>query len=296
MRILVKGLLKFVVVLSLIYCSFFSFFLLKDNEIGLVYDKFSGKAVYYFSSKYNFVWHGLQPWQYKIEKISNKRSLNLNLTTALPGIRPLENEIYYVKVPVQIEFELDKSNLPDVIDFSESGETYLYIKSVLQGTIDESFSKYIGKNYNRSELIQKKGVIVKEFPGLISEKFTNSQYKLNKVEISGVIYFPEMEIYREGIAYSKELRTMLIEKKKIFLKLESDLQKEKTKNSNYFEKLKKISELIKENPDILKYIYIDKMAPNIKVIISSDKTGLPSLFDSEKAGNSDKNGDIDNLR
>jgi len=63
-----------------------------------------------------------------------------------------------------------------------------------------------------------------------------------------------------------------------------------------------ISNLIKSNPDILKYIYIDRLAGNVKLILSSDKSGMPfgmSLNeDLDKTGKS-KNAakeEINNLR
>ena len=64
-----------------------------------------------------------------------------------------------------------------------------------------------------------------------------------------------------------------------------------------FEKLLRISSILKNNPEILKFIYIDKMGDDIKVIISSDKTGLPAMFnDSAEGTKPAAKGDVDNLR
>ena len=78
--------------------------------------------------------------------------------------------------------------------------------------------------------------------------------------------------------------------------MKKQLLKEKSEFELYLEKLTKVSSIIKDNPQILKYIYIDKMGDNIKVIISSDKTGIPGFLGESNDINPGVKGDVDNLR
>jgi hypothetical protein len=109
-------------------------------------------------------------------------------------------------------------------------------------------------------------------------------------------YFPDNKLVAEAIQKTKEIRDINFNIKKQEILLKREALKERGDFEFYYEKLLKISSLIKDNPNILKYIYIDKLGGNIKVIISSDKTGLPSMFGDLSESNSSVKGDIDNLR
>ena len=96
---------------------------------------------------------------------------------------------------------------------------------------------------------------------------------------------------------NKEMRDLDFLNRKQEILLTKKLIKERYENELYFEKLLKVSSLLKDNPEILKFIYIDKMGDDIKVIISSDKTGMPSMFSEDSNGTKpDVKGDVDNLR
>jgi len=293
---LFKTLLKFIFVLSLVYGAFLSFFMLKENEMGIVYDLNSGGSISYFSDKYNFVWHGLQPWRYGIKKISRNRSYNIEVKVPLPGMVSMDSDMYYIRIPVSMSCTL-------VFDSSEGfvGEkkNFIGIESYLKKTVAYSFenvfSRYNSTGYNREKIIKAESRIKKEALELVKGNINLEICRINQISIVGPVIYPENEVYREGLSYSRELRSEILKNKRKSMLLKSELQIEKNKNDLYFKKLQKMSELIKNNPEILKYIYIDKMGPNIKVIISSDRTGLPSLFSSEKGKDSVKKGDIDNL-
>jgi len=93
------------------------------------------------------------------------------------------------------------------------------------------------------------------------------------------------------------MRDLDFSNKKQEILLSKKLIKDKHENELYFEKLLRVSSILKDNPEILKFIYIDKMGDDIKVIISSDKTGLPAMFNESSDGTKPGvKGDVDNLR
>jgi hypothetical protein len=57
-----------------------------------------------------------------------------------------------------------------------------------------------------------------------------------------------------------------------------------------------MSGIIRQNPDILKYIYIDKLGGNVKVIISPDKTGITLDVDKASAEKPVKESSVDYLK
>ena len=52
--------------------------------------------------------------------------------------------------------------------------------------------------------------------------------------------------------------------------------------------------MIQKNKDILRYIYIDKLADNVKVIVTSDKEAGFDIFNTEDSGSVKK--DVDNFK
>ncbi len=293
---LVRTLLKFAFGFSILYFVFFSVFILKDNEIGMVYENNTGKYISSFSGKYNVVWYGLQPWAFGIEKIAKDRSYTFDLKVLLPGLTSVENDIYFIKVPVRIDCSLIYSDrfLLEEEKPLEGLKSMIYQMSVL--SVKSAIMKYSETGYNREVFVKNEAEVKKD---IISYMKNNSMKKflvIKDVEILGPLYLPDMNTYREGLALSREMKNILLENKRKLISIQSELKIQKDRDDQYYVKLKKMSDIIRDNPEILKYIYIDKMSPNIKVIISSDKTGLPSLFDAGKEKNADKNGDIDNLR
>jgi len=72
------------------------------------------------------------------------------------------------------------------------------------------------------------------------------------------------------------------------------LSREKLENESRQNYYSSIAKLIKSDPDLLKFIYIDKIAGNVKVVISSDKDLVPDIFTGKTE--TVKSKEIDNLR
>jgi len=115
------------------------------------------------------------------------------------------------------------------------------------------------------------------------------------VGVIGSVSIPGPEIYQEGVTLAAELRQIENTRQKDLLILENKLQKEDFRNKKYLENLKEIAKLVKNNPDLLKYLYIKGFAKNVRAIITPDRTGLPFGLDfGEKEPRTA--GDVDNLR
>jgi hypothetical protein len=116
-------------------------------------------------------------------------------------------------------------------------------------------------------------------------------------DLIGSVSVPNAEIFREGTSLAGEIRKIENDSQKELLVLENKLQKDDFNNKKYLENLKEIAKLVKNNPDLLKYLYIKGFSKNVRAIITSERSGMPFGLDFEGKGSSPaKSGDVDNLR
>lgn len=297
MNTLIKTLLKILIVSAVIYLFVFSFYYLKNDRIGVVKDTGTGEVIIIFSDRFNFVWQGALPWKYSIGITDTKTTIIMNVSVVIPSLSKLKDEIYIIKIPFSVSYRINTNNPPDKAYFSDKATLDNYVKGFIEAICSSVLINYLEPVYNRSGIIKDEQILKDAMISTLLEKLKGAGIICDKLETVSKGYFPEDELYMEGLVRCKKLRDQDFENMLEEIKLKSKLATEKNAYELYFERLARVSTLIKENPEILKYIYIDKMGDDIKVIISSDKTGIPVMFgnpiDEKK---SDVKGDIDNLR
>lgn len=296
MKDIIKLLLKISVFLLIIYSFLFSFFRLDDTEYGLVKDN-NNQIVAGFKNRYNFVWQGSLPWKYKIEKAGLKNTSLFNVVIQIPSLSSLTDDIYLIRIPLNISYRLSKENLPDPVYLSDKKQMDQYISNLASGICSTMFNDYLEPLYTRERLMLEQKRLNDDVAAEISKKLASLGIITEKFEFILPGYYPDTKLYQEALLKNREMRDLDFSSKKQEILMKKQLLKEKSEFEFYFEKLSKVSTLIRDNPQILKYIYIDKMGDNIKVIISSDKTGIPAVF-GETSDNSNPGvkGDVDNLR
>ena len=248
-------------------------------------------------TRFNFIWQGALPWVYDLSIVDTSTTVFINANVVIPSLSILKDDIYTVKIPFSVSYRIDRQNPPDKSFFRSKETTDAYVESFIESICSSVLVNYLEPVYNRNGIIKNEaelnGMIITSIMG----KLKNAGIICDKLEIVTRGYFPDEELYREGIARCRELRDLDFINMKQQISVKNGLLKDRSQYELYYEKLFRVSALIKDNPDILKYIYIDKMGDNIKVIISSDKTGIPVMFgnpiDEKK---SDLKGDIDNFR
>jgi len=297
MKTLIKLLIKLAVFSSIIYGLYFSLYKSGKDEIVVLKDIKNYKVIQVYTSPYNFIWQGVMPWEYAVVKMPVKNSALINIQIKIPSLSALNDDSYLIKLPANINYQIDKANIPDVsyLNSKLDLENYIVEKSaVISQTI---FMKYIEPVYDKNNILKNEKVIVETLTSELLKKITNLGIVLEKIEFISPGYYPDNRLYNEGLIQNKEMRDLDFSNKKQEILLSKKLIKEKYENELYYEKLLRISSLLKDNPEILKFIYIDKMGDDIKVIISSDKTGLPAMFtDSADGTKPGVKGDVDNLR
>jgi len=297
MKDLIKLLIKLSFLVLVVYSLILCFFSLKEYEVGLVKDISSGQIVTSFKSRYNFVWQAGLPWKYKAEKVEIKNAAIIDVIIQIPSLSSLTDDIYFIKIPLNISYQLKKDNLPDLSVIESRKNMDLYISGIISDIYRSYLIDDLEPVYDRNKLVQDQNKLNDKIFAEVNKKLASIGIIPERIEFLPAGYFPDKRLYEEGLVRNKEMRDLDFNNKKQEILLKKQLFKEKSEHELYFEKLLRISTIIKDNPEILKYIYIDKLGDDIKVIISSDKTGIPAMFgDTNEANKSGVKGDIDNLR
>ncbi len=297
MKTLIKLLIKLIVFLSIIYGLYFSIYRSAKEEIVVLKDLKNNKVLYVFTSPYNFIWQGSLPWEYNVSKMPVVNTAIVNIQVKIPGLSSLNDDLYLIKLPVNISYRIDKTNMPDVAFLNSKIDIENYIVDKAAIVCQTVLMNYIDPSYDKNKILKNEKIIIETMTSELVKKIANVGIIFENIEFISPGYFPDNKLYAEGVVQNKEMRDLDFSNKKQEVLLSKKLIKEKHENELYFEKLLRISSLLKDNPEILKFIYIDKMGDDIKVIISSDKTGLPAMFsDSEDRTKPGVKGDVDNLR
>jgi hypothetical protein len=295
MKDIIKLLLKTSVFLLIIYCFIFSFYRLEADEYGLIKDH-DNRIITGFKNRYNFIWQGSLPWKYKIEKVGLKNSSLFNVTIQIPSLSSLTDDIYFIRIPLNVSYRINRDNLPDISYLSDKIQMDKYISDIASGICTTMLMDYIEPQYTRERFIVEQKRLNDDIAAEINIKLASLGIVAEKLEFILPGYYPDTKLYQEALVRNREMRDLDFSSKKQEILMKKQLLKEKSEFEFYFEKLSKVSALIKDNPQILKYIYIDKMGDNIKVIISSDKTGIPGFLGESNDINPGVKGDVDNLR
>jgi len=267
------------------------------DEIIILKDIKNNRNLQVYTGAYNFIWQGVLPWKYSTVKIPVKYSSIINILIKIPSLSSLSDEAYQIKLPININYRIDKSNIPDISNLNNKADLERYIIDKSAIICQSVLIKYIEPKYNRDDIIKDEEAVSESIKSELVKKLGNLGILVDKADFIASGYFPDNKLYAEGLIQNKEMRDLDFLNRKQEIILTKKLIKERYENELYFEKLLKVSSLIKDNPEILKFIYIDKMGDDIKVIISSDKTGLPAMFSDEiNRAKPGVKGDIDNLR
>ena len=275
MKAIIQILIKTSSILILIYLFVFCFYRLSDDRIGVVKNSASGEVILIFNDRFNFIWQGALPWVYNLNIADTSTTVLINANVAIPSLSILKDDLYSLKIPFSISYRIDRLNPPDKSFFSSKDAIDSYVKSFVESICGSVLVNYLEPVYNRNGILKNESELNAMIISGIVEKLKGAGIICDKLEIISRGYYPDEELYREGLARCRELRDLDFINMKQQISVKNGLLKDRSQYELYYEKLFRISALIKDNPEILKYIYIYKMGDDIKVIISSDKTEPP---------------------
>lgn len=222
-------------------------------------------------------------------------SCTVDIVIPIPPLELIKSENYSIKIPMVINYSLNPGQLSLDLHRLYSDAQYLQqqFQMRLLSSIKESIARYLYPYYQYNLLqanINRE--MVQAIPH-VKESLARDGITVKDVT-PGSIYIPDFAVYAEG---KKFLLELLAQEKLSTMQLnavQQQLKEGELRNAQYLEHLEKISKIIAKNKDILKYIYIDKLADNVKVIVTSDKNVPLDLTSGSESESSKK--DFDNFK
>jgi len=281
------------VIAALIYIFVRAVVFVGSGVLAFVTDA-EGQMLGYLHKGVNIVPQGIIS-KVKINYIPLNGSSDIDIVIPVPPLELIKSDHYSIKIPVAVNYTLDSERLSLAVQklYADSQYMPLQLQKRLFAIITEKLKKYLLPYYQYNLLqanLQKELVLAIAH---VKESCAKDGILINEV-ITGTIYIPDYAVYIEGRKFLNEL---LQQEKANTLRLnalQQKLKENEINNAQYLEYLEKMSKIISKNKDILKYIYIDKLADNVKVIVTSDKN-VPFDLANEIESESSKK-DFDNFK
>ncbi|HOD13858.1 MAG TPA: hypothetical protein PK307_02005 [Spirochaetota bacterium] len=289
-----------VIIAGIAYLLFFSLVKIDAGMMCVVEDLRVKKAVAIVrpvAGDFGFVWQGALPWWFVVSEVPKNRVARFDARIVVPGFERLRERYYHLWVPLRVSYRIDTSRFTGVHLLSDrgAGADGLVEKLVERG-LQRELNQYLAPVYRRDMLASQAEPALAAAVKVLEKELSDEGMVISGARLAGALSLPEMQVYNEGLAHATDLRTIDKKIETDLLDVRSVMEMDRIKNEQFYGKLKEISKIIGANPDILKYIYIDKMAANVKVILSSDNSGLPGMLEKEMKPKKGKSREIDNLR
>lgn len=288
----------FVIALLVIFAfgAYFTVFKVKDGEYGILLDRESGEIQSVFGPGYNFVPRNIAFWKHSVMYGRIRGSVIFDVRVPLPGLADVESRHYAVDMKVQGKYELDLENVRDDILLSKDS-LVAFLKSMCRDSFEAEMLPFLSPVYDSKKLeLNAEGVIARGLD-TVKKRIGAMGVKLSDASLVSPLRIPSIEIYHEGLALAADFRKIENDSKKEQMLLENKLKKDEIEQKKYLENLREIAKVVKNNHDLLKYLYITGFSKNVNTIITPDRTGMPFGLDFSEKGSAPKvRGDVDNLR
>jgi hypothetical protein len=300
MKETVRKAIAVLVALAAGYALFFSIVLLDSEKITVIHDLRSGsvvKALRPLFWRVSLAWQGAFPWWFLVAEVPKTRAVDFKARIDMPGCEDLKKDVYHVHVPVRLKYRINAARFADAARLADNGRgvdelAEEYLRKGLQRELDP----YIAPVYQPEVLAAR---VEESLVNAYDAVFTDCAERgidLIQVKLTGAATIPDRALHIEAMQHAANLRIIDNMLEKDLIEERNRVKRQILSNEQLYGKLREISRLIASNPELLKYIYIDKMAGNVKLILSSDSSGVPRLLEAEKSLKKGKTKEIDNLR
>ncbi len=279
-----------------LYCT--CVFRIAAGEFALVRDRESGERLV-LGPGFGLVWQGVVPRRLEVARYALRVPEFIEARVAIPPLAELESDHYAIRVPVNAVYEIVPGSFRAVSSTAgrEGHPGSIFMKDYVEKAFAASLGSYLAQGYDRNAVMRDRERIAAEVADLVKNRAARAGISVIGLELSGPMVLPEQRTYLQGLAFLDDLRQIEHNNKKELLVLQSQLEREKLRKKEYLEKLSDVSKLVKSNPDLLKYIYIDRLGDDVKVILAPEKSGMPfGLSLDEEETLEKRKGEIDNLR
>lgn len=290
--------LFFLIIVGMLpYLYVTAYFQLAGNEFGIVQERASGRIERTFYAKRNFIWQGACPWWFSVYTEPGERVAHLKPGFAIPELATIPGDRYLVWFPVRIKYRIDPARFRQLASLaSGSAALQSLVERELHGVLDLEITPYLSPLYRYQQLVFDATKVLARASEKLKGELQGRGIEPVELALDGTITMPNYLQYRQGLAYCDELFDLEKKSEKELKNITAELQRQKLVHKDYYEHLGVISDFIKKNPDILKYLYIDKLGEQLKAVPPSE-LGIPAFLERKTPEIAPKKGgDIDNLR
>ncbi len=290
------------VLLALLAATFMVYYQLDEKEIGLVLGKETNTVEDIFSSPRNIVWQGLLWWDFDVAKLPIRHSFTKVIEVPLPGLQTFDNDLYAVSFEVLVVYTINRQSFTEfTLLESRADPLDERIGAILKGAYARGMREYLYPLYRPEELRDSLTGIHESVQPSVESRLADLHVKLESMEINSLPVVPGMNILTEGLQHRSELRQIELDNELKASRFRQRVEEKETRYEQYRDHLRKLSDIIAANRDILKYIYIDKFSGDSKVDVPLSDTGMPSFFRDGKQEPKPEprkapSGDLDNFK
>ncbi len=289
-----------VFVAGIVYAIFFSVEKIDAGKLCVVQDLRSKTVVRVarpIVGSYAFVWQGALPWWFSISELPAQRSAGMKVKISFPDLSFLKDDYYHLWVPLRVVYRMDGEGFTEAARLGDGGRSLDdLVNTLIQGELQQEINPMLAPAYQREALAAQIAPMVEKAAKKLEGDFKTLGMTLVGAKISGTPVLPDKAVYNEGVLHAADLRRLNRSREMDLIGVRGSLERDKLKNEQFYANLLRMSTIISANPDILKYIYIDKLGANVNVILSSDSSGVPRMLEKTDKPVKGKSKEIDNLR
>jgi hypothetical protein len=288
-----------IIIIGIVYALVFCLVKVDKGRLCIIEDlrgKKVARVVKPCVGRFAFAWEGALPWWYLLADMSELRAAHFTINVSIPDLVNLREDYYSIRVPVRVTYRIDGNTFADASKLSNSGRgADDLVKKFFDDEMQRDLNNYLTPYQPEALRAQAENILAGAVKKLEPD-LKGFGVLLEGARTTGTVIMPDRVIYNEGLMHAADLRKADRTIQKGIIEARSTMENEKIRNEQFYSKLREISSIIRANPEILKYIYIDKMAGNVKVILSSDSDGVPRMLDKEIKTEKGKAKEIDNLK
>src|SRR4030067_833609 len=207
-----------------------------------------------------------------------ERVMLYEMKIALPNLENLKEDYYHIVIPLRVNYRIDMQKFSDIGKLDgRSRQLDDLVERLVKNSLEKEMRAYLYPVYQREALAARMNAVLDKITGDLGEEFRVYGLVLVSAVVSGAVSLPDKALYNEGVLYATDLRQKERAVAMGLMDARSRVERQKIENEQFYTKLLEVSKIISNNPEVLKYIYIDKMGGQVKVILSSDTTGLPAM-------------------
>ncbi|MBN1500427.1 MAG: hypothetical protein JW982_09730 [Spirochaetes bacterium] len=276
--------------------AYYTVNIIEENEFAVEIDKKNKIVKKSYDSGIRIVYRAVDFKNVDVLRFPKKGVKEINARIFLPELADLKDDEYSISAGFEISYEIIPSDFIVEYDMINGDLVQDKLTSMVETEISRLVNSTFSAGYDAEKLANFIKVIDVESTDKIISASARYGIKIAGIKRSADLRYPSEQAYNSGLLYKTELNDL---KKRQGIEIENlkhSISKMTIQEDYYFEKLKKMSSIIKENPLMLKYIYIDKIAPNVKMILPVGTSGYPLEIETRNSENPNKSGEIDNLK